>query len=289
MQWTFQPYSPRSKTTCPSCNKRKEFTRLINAETGELLPPNYGVCNRFKKCGYRKFPNGEKIETTGEKIALKEKKNYLSIIKQEVLNNTLINKYEDNFSKWLIKTFGEESKKTLDKYKIGNLNGQTVFWQIDVKERIRSGKIIKYDINTGKRGDYINWMHSYLKIKDFSLHQVLFGANLIKMYPELSIVITEGEKNSIVADVIYGEKFLFLSCGQLYGLNEEKLKVLEGRNVIFYPDKGRAHKLWKNKLDKLKLPFHYRVSDVLEYREDLEDGSDLADLILKDKTVCNKF
>ena len=60
-------------------------------------------------------------------------------------------------------------------------DNKTVFWQIDEKGLIRTGRIMLFDKLTGKRSKEINqnWIHSVLMkkglIKDFELNQCLFG------------------------------------------------------------------------------------------------------------------
>ena len=45
-----------SKHPCPGCNKPKQFTRYIDTRTGELIPDQYGICNKLNKCGYHLSP-----------------------------------------------------------------------------------------------------------------------------------------------------------------------------------------------------------------------------------------
>ena len=51
-------------------------------------------------------------------------------------------------------------------------NGSTVFWQIDTKGNIHTGKVMQYDPKTGKRVkqpiNKISWVHTVLKLYDFN-------------------------------------------------------------------------------------------------------------------------
>ena len=38
--------------------------------------------------------------------------------------------------------------------------GAVVFWQIDRDNNIRTGKIMEYNPETGKRSGLINWVHA---------------------------------------------------------------------------------------------------------------------------------
>lgn len=292
LSWTFEKYKNKnSKVLCPNCGK-KTFTRLINIETHRLLPLPYGRCSRLIKCAFAKYPSrNEEIKATEEISTIKEKKEYFNILPQKILYKSLINKYQDNFSRWCINTFGEKVKKSLDEYLIGCYGKycNTIFWQLDEQSRIRSGKIMQYDIKTGKRSkNFTTWVHSLLKIENYSLEQIFFGAHLINKYPDKKICVVEGEKNAVVLSALY-PNFLWLAAGQLYGLSDHKLASLSGKNVVFYPDKGeRGFNIWKNRLQKSNFDFKYQISEVLERRDDLKIGDDLVDMILKDKSYLQK-
>jgi hypothetical protein len=101
---------------------------------------------------------------------------------------TLGLQHSNNLVAFLFKQF--EKKKTtkvLSDYKVGTSKkwkGATIFWQIDEKQKVRSGKIIHYNPENGKRikepFPRIAWVHKELEKlntlpKDFELKQCLFG------------------------------------------------------------------------------------------------------------------
>jgi hypothetical protein len=45
-----------SRSTCPNCGKKNEFTRYIDTDTGEYLGEDVGMCNRVDNCGYHRTP-----------------------------------------------------------------------------------------------------------------------------------------------------------------------------------------------------------------------------------------
>ncbi|MDT9136296.1 DUF6371 domain-containing protein, partial [Escherichia coli] len=61
----------------------------------------------------------------------------------------------NNFILFLTGIFGwETAMQSADRYKIGtskHWSGAAVFWQLDTKGRVRTGKIMLHDKNTGKR------------------------------------------------------------------------------------------------------------------------------------------
>ena len=70
--------------------------------------------------------------------------------------------------------------------------GTTVFWQIDTNNKVRTGKLIKYNPSNGKRiKNNTNWVHSVLKISNFNLKQCLFGEHLLNQFPNKTIGIVE--------------------------------------------------------------------------------------------------
>ena len=75
------------------------------------------------------------------------------------LNNSLNNYDNNNFVKFLYSKFDSDKvTELLGKYKIGTTLNEfhgTLFWQIDIEQKIRGGKIISYD-QYGKRTKYIN-------------------------------------------------------------------------------------------------------------------------------------
>jgi hypothetical protein len=158
-------------------------------------------------------------------------------------------------------------------------NGATVFWQIDIKRRIRTGKIMLYSPITGKRAKYINWVHSVIKQPDY--RQCMFGEHLLidKTKP---VAIVESEKTAIIASV-YLPKFIWLAAGTKQGLNFEKCEVLKGRKVFLFPDL-KAYDLWTNKAKELSQITNFIVSDLLEHKAteaERKQGLDLADYLIK--------
>lgn len=293
MRYKFVPYKISSKGTCPSCGQHNHWVYFIDTETGLRLPDNYGKCDNEIKCGFQYNPYVHPpTETTDIKIAIPiENENYHTI-PYSLLNKSLSNVCTDNLSLKLISLCGNKARKTLEKYKIGcsKLYGgnSTIFWQIDINNKIRSGKIIKYD-SAGKRVrepyPKISWVHKSFK-EEYSLKQVLFGEWLLQDNNNKKVCIVEAEKTSLLCDMYY-KNHIWLAAGQLHGISEEKLQILEGRDVVFYPDKGKANSIWKNRLEKLDLPFTYKVSDYMEKQDNFKEGSDLADIIMKQNLVVN--
>ncbi len=218
---------------------------------------------------------------------IKEK---VSAIPAEVFKQSLKLYNENNFAQFLTKHFGYEiTSNVVSKYFIGtskHWNGASVFWQIDSAGKIRTGKIMLYNADTGKRVkepyNHINWVHSALKLPEFGVQQCFFGEHLINQDFFKPIAIAESEKIAIIASV-YLPQFIWLACGQLQGLPVDKCKILKGRKVVLFPDL-KAFVKWKVKAKQLSGIAHITVSDLLEKKApeaDKQEGYDLADYLLK--------
>lgn len=187
-------------------------------------------------------------------------------------------------------------------YRLGaTKDRRVIFWQIDFEGKVRTGKIMAYNPETGKRvhdqSGAIDWVHNKLKRtgelpNDFNLAQCYFGEHLLPMYPDRAVGVVESEKTAVIASLLKPE-FVWLAAGNLNGLTIEKSKVLMGRSVILFPDLGKKlpsrpipFELWKGKAAEIKRAYGCKVivSDLLERTatdEARESGLDVADYIIE--------
>jgi len=97
------------------------------------------------------------------------------------------------------------------------------------------------------------------------------------------VAIVESEKTAIIASLLM-PAFTWLACGSLTGLNPQKCAVLQGRQVILFPD-ANGYEQWQTKARELRkaLPgTTIVVSQTLEALatlEQREQGVDLADVL----------
>jgi len=292
-QYILQPYTGRSsRHTCPACEKSYQFSRYIATETGEILANDVGKCNRVAKCGYhytpkQYFANNEEamgaIKTCIPKPQPPAKQT--TYIDDDIFKASLKEYNNNNLVKFLHSILStEQVNQVINMYNIGTSSrwegGTTIFWQIDNKEKVRTGKLIKYNPVTGKRMKYTNWVHSVLNIENFNLKQCLFGEHLISKFPNSTIGIVESEKTAIIASAFLPD-LIWLATGGAENLNKEKVALLSGRNVILFPDTskdGRIFQKWKEKGSK----FGFETSDYLEQNtndEQKADGLDIADFL----------
>ncbi len=217
--------------------------------------------------------------------------------------------------KYLLKIFGPEiTIQLICKYFIGTSNhrfqdknypgymsgaGSTIFWQRDIQGKVRTGKVMLYDPELGKRVkdpfNHITMVHSKLKQSGFKLRQCLFGEHLLKDNPKL-VALVESEKTAIIAS-IYFPRFTWLAVGGKENLTFEMCKVLKGRKVILFPDLN-AFDNWSQKAIEFSSIGKFNVNDYLNRKagefakenniklSDLKKaGFDLADLLLTSKAL----
>lgn len=296
-RYILEPYrSASSRTTCPNCKGKHCFARYVDVTTGEILSDKFGRCDRVERCGYFESPYGKDIDDkqimVPTKKVMKEYKEKIMDYISTINPNTLIKSMtlNDNFSKFLLENFDyNTAKESLLKYKVGESDrwpGSTIFWQIDMDFDIRTGKIIHYDEKckrTKKPYPRISWAHVPQKkmevIPDYNLQLCMFGEHLVT--DEFDTVhVVEAEKTAIICD-IQTENQLWLAVGGLELVSPERFQRLEGKKIIFYPDKGdKAFNKWSTKLNPLiEAGWNISINRSIEKTE-LEEGSDLADIIL---------
>lgn len=290
----------KSRYHCPGCKqKEKTFVRYIDIETGLPIDVSVGKCNRESNCGYHYTPKQyfqehhilfEMQTINSPKLQIKpiSKPKPVSYIPAEVLKASLKSYETNHLAKFLIGLFGADvTSELIGKYFIGTSkywSGATVFWQIDITGKIRTGKIMLYSPVTGKRVkepfNHINWVHKVTEQPVFELNQCLFGEHLLKGNTK-PVAIVESEKTAIIAS-IYLPKFIWLATGSSSNLTEEKFKILQGQNVVLYPDLNCFDK-WTTKAKELAHIARISVSSLLEnYASDEErkKGLDIADYLI---------
>ncbi len=259
-------------------------------------PTSSNIIQSKSKDNYSNYTPAQDIATVS--LVEPQAKAFITIPIQ-LFHQSLKRYDQNNFTTYLQSLFGKEITEQLTaKYYIGtskHWNGASIFWQIDSNYTIRTGKIMLYNSSSGKRVkdpyNHIHWVHSILNKKksnfrleaesDVNLKQCLFGEHLIKNNT-LPIAIVESEKTAIIASV-YLPQFLWLAAGSKDGLNLEKCKVLQGRNVTLFPDLN-AYQKWQLKSEELSGITNFSISNLLESKateEEKKQGFDLADYLIQ--------
>ena len=284
-KYILEPYKGlNTRYHCPNCKQKdKTFSLYIDTETGEHLHPTVGRCNRESNCGYHYTPkqyfqdNHISFDTPQPKIfkqkAVISKQKPVSFIPFNIFKATQQGYKTNHFFNFLVDSFGYSvAVKVTKRYEIAtskHWQGATVFWQIDTKGNIRTGKIMLYDAETGKRVkkpyNHITWAHIHINQPDFELKQCFFGEHLLNEDNKKPVGLVESEKTAIICSIYYPE-LIWLAVGSLTNLNAEKCKVLKGRTVILFPDLNGFEK-WSKKAKELNSQFtgtKFIVSELLE-------------------------
>jgi hypothetical protein len=206
-------------------------------------PENCGYCH---SCGQTFLPPIEQERTATAKTPITPRppkvEKSISFIDVEVFKKSLSNFDQNFFVKFLIERFGTATANELiSKYYLGtskHWSGANVFWQIDTKGKIRTGKIMLYNPTDGKRikqpKDCVQWVHKVTQQPNFELKQCFFGEHLLndKTKP---IAIVESEKTALISS-IYLPQFIWIATGGKTNLTAERMQVLNGRKVVLFPD-----------------------------------------------------
>lgn len=278
----------KKKYQCPSCNKPKRFTKYVDDE-GEYIDESVGMCDRSGSCGYHYTPkqyySDNPIDKPNFNIKPKqpEPKREPSFIPFDIAEKSGYHFGQNNFVQHLFKLFDSDTvNRLVQQYFLGtskHWEGATIFWQMDRNNNIRTGKIMAYSplkFNRIKSPyDHLTWVHSVLLkkeiIKDFNLDQCLFGEHLLKNYSGESVGLVESEKSSIVCAGFYPDQLWLATGGKKVNI-ERAIKVLEGKNVLMFPDKDGVE-YWKEK-------FPFQMMDTSLYNGK-PDNYDMADYLIE--------
>ena len=206
--------------------------------------------------------------------------------------------YNSSFVQFLCGLFDRYSlesptiERLMQDYALGaTKDGSVIYWQIDTKGRVRTGKVMKYNPETGHRikdAGGINWIHSIMKKQnllpeDYNLVQCLFGEHLLRMYPNKVVALVESEKSALIASGVYPD-YVWLATGGKSQLSIDKLKALKGRTVIMFPDVD-GFEYWTVKAKEVEtIGCKVIVSDLLEKNatdEDRANKIDIADWLIR--------
>lgn len=305
-RFILQPYrGTGSRHTCPVCHKKRCFSRYIDTEGEITFPEDVGRCDREQSCGYHRTPkdyfadnpklrpiHSDWSAPSACKATQTEQPKPPSFIAAETVAQTLHGYDRNNLYLFLRSKFGDvDAMKMMNNYHVGTSRhwpGACVFWQTDIDGRTRTGKVMLYDADNGKRVkhpfNHVSWAHSLLKRPNFNLRQCFFGEHLLPMNRGKPVAIVESEKTALVASW-YLPQYVWLATGGKNGcINADALRVLRGRQVVLYPDLGATDE-WRKKLPLLRqLGIEadiFNFMDTVAPDTDVTAGYDIADYLLQ--------
>lgn len=243
------------KEICPKCGQRRFVPFVLSSDHSTIAGTAFGRCDREQNCGYFRYPNSEiKIENTQPLIKIKMKK----IIMQDTLldiftfsrKNKLFVAYKEKFKKLIN---DEELERAFIKYKIGTTPlFETVYFQIDEKNKIHAAKVINYNEITGHRdksGLPVRWLHKNATFGNYDgqeLYQCFFGQHLINEDTDI-VCIFESEKTAVLFNAV-NENIVALATGgsgMLDLLLSRYSKLFVNKTVYVFPDEGQKFRWYK--------------------------------------------
>ena len=294
-----------SRYTCPGCRRKRCFTLYVD-EAGEPLHETVGRCDHESSCGYHYTPKQFFADhpftsfagSTGESPRVSSpspKPKKLCFIPPAFVDRSIRHDRDSDLITFLYTILDPLIVEGLiDQYRIGvTRSGATIFFQIDAQGRCRTGKIMKYDPDTGHRikdpdvPGRITWVHSLMKQSgslpaDWELTQCLFGEHLLTRHPDMTVALVESEKTAVICAGLM-PNYLWLATGGKSCIND-RLLVLKGRKIIAFPDID-GFQDWNTRLAKYP-DLGITVSPILQQNataEDLENHIDIADLLIRYK------
>lgn len=311
-----QPYLQKYKGistrhTCPQCGKKQSFTLYFDGNTHQPIHKTVGKCNRESKCGYHYTPKQFFIDNPDCKDAMHCVSITTNVVQRPTPSplgragvgsiGTIPFSYVErskssssNFVRFLFEILTDSQIQSIcEKYALGaTKNQEVIYWQIDTKQKVRTGKIMQYDPLTGKRIKHesgaIDWIHNKLKKsgtlpEDYNLQQCLFGEHLLGLHPDAVVCIVESEKSAVISAAVLPEH-IWLAAGNINGLSIDKCQILKGRTVILYPDLNAFEK-WSLKAIEIQKQCDciISISELLEKNATTyakAQGLDVADYMI---------
>ena len=199
-RFTLQPYAgPKSRITCPACGKPRRFTRYLDTDTGEVLPDEYGRCDREANCGYHRNPYHREAGSLSyarqmegdNKLPYRNAMAANRLVRRgagapapatvrciptDVYTATLGSYKRNNLVQMLRGHFGRGvADELLRQFQVGTSAywpGACVFWLLDTHGRVRGGQVVHLDETghtvkqpwpgSGDRTRRTDWIHTAL-------------------------------------------------------------------------------------------------------------------------------
>ncbi len=274
-----------TRHTCPNCGDRHSFAYYVD-EQNTPLHSSVGRCNHESSCGYhytlkQYFHDHPEYRTTNgfsfdrQRVEQKPKQSSQPTVVCHIpiqyveKSQSVHSNFFRFLSTLLTAYYGSKAKEVLNRlleeYYLGaTRDGAVIFWQIDRNDKVRTGKVMQYNPEDGHRikggqTSAVDWIHSILKkqqalSEEWQLSQCLFGEHLLSGNPDKVVVLVESEKSAVIGSAIFP--------GYVCQMKEEKLRVLNGRTVLLFPD-ADGYAEWKQRAGSMTF-CKAIVSDIIE-------------------------
>lgn len=184
----------------------------------------------------------------------------VSINNQLYPKNPLFQRLSNQFGNELVNIVFQQYKVGTSSHQVNKNQGNrlsVVFWQVDIDNKVRGGKIIPYDETAHRIKGYpdATWYHSINNNQKYNLHQCIFGEHLLSKDGIDVVNIVESEKTAIVQCVRnfrLNPTAIWLATGGkcAQSLIRNRIKVLNDYPVVLWPD-ADAYDAWLDIADDL--------------------------------------
>lgn len=280
----------KGKIDCPHCGDKKRYSLYLDTESGELMSPEYGRCDRINSCGYFKYPNFGQAKVFQANFTPPVQQVYID---KKYVEGCMVWYDKNPFTKCLISKFGEQAREVLYSYYIGTTKALgTIFWCINGDMVCTSGKVITYveeDTKDSIAPFRDKSRHPYYPYKkDDGYFPCFFGQHLVKKDSILWIV--ESEKTAILCALKWPD-FTWISAGGAGGAGVAKVKALKDSGfkgiVNIMPDADTAGReasgRWVANFDS----YGYKC-EIHDLGQEYQNGEDYADMILLEHKESGK-
>lgn len=275
---------------CPECGRRT-FKPYITPDGTELNPAVCGRCNREVKCGYH-MPPRDYIKMAGSAVpkvpSWPRRRVPASVTRPGRIDPAVVaatmGHYDLNpLARWLAGVFGPAAAaQALAEMGVGTSRmwgGAAVFWYTDQWSNTRTGKIMGYDPQTGRRlrdPARVAWVHRNRRVcpEGFETRLCFFGTHQLGLpaHSRDTVLMVESEKTALMLKAALARENLagFVpvatgGCGGL-SLDPERLRAdcwykwreFRWGRIVLLPDADMAQK-WR---DADLSPLHARVTVV---------------------------
>lgn len=283
------------KTTCPQCGRKKCFVRYVDtSHQFDYLSDEVGKCDHQHSCGYHYTPHDyyrdhpshsdrQQIPSVEAPTPPPLPRPLLPLPMNLVWRS---HSPQSTLWQWLTtdctRRLGldpQAVRRVYDNYFVGaTRQSDVIYWQIDHRQRVRSGHIMQYGPD-GHRLGFQGWTHvplirQGLLPPDFQLYQCLYGEHLLPLRRQAHVCIVESEKSALVLAARHPDQLWLATCGS-GGLSADKLDCLRGRRVTLFPDSG-CYEKWHDIMQHTT-GIDYTVTAQLEQ---YPPNTDLVDLLL---------
>ena len=312
--------TPRNIFKCFSCGKGGDVISLVMQVRSLSFPdacewlvrefcvsvtPSEGSGKRYVVSGYpQQSTCGGPVESTCGEPACPEPAESV----ESTLNVQLVTKsmsVKSDFCKSVVSCgylTEQQLQHAVQRYRLGmSRDGGVVFWQIDERQQVRTGKVMYYlpDCHRIKTRNP-TWVHTLLKNslpKGFTLHRCLFGQHLLmsdgrgersdgrSMNREPVICIVESEKTAVICSEHFPD-CIWMACGGLQMLSAPMLQPLTPYKVVIFPDtdpQGDSFRRWTAVCQDARKQYHFRyplrISSILELHATAEQKQRKIDLV----------